>query len=123
MYKWVKSFLFDDLVLWCSEEHATTATYRMQQAADQLSAWAEEWYVQVNTDKSCTTLFTLSPKRVITGAMKSTPIKAMEHLTTIPPLNHRRDAKALVQAAKYEFLPDHPMAQKLQGLTKNRLRR
>ena len=61
--------------------------------------------------------------RVITGAMKSTPIKAMEHLTTSPPLNHRRDAKALLQAAKYEFLPDHPMAQKLQGLTKNRLRR
>jgi len=61
--------------------------------------------------------------RVITGAMKFTPIKAMQHLTTIPPHNHRRDAKALVQAAKYEFLPNHPMAQKLQGLTKNRLRR
>jgi hypothetical protein len=47
----------------------------------------------------------------------------MENLTTIPPLSHRRDAKALVQASKYEFLPDHPMTQKFQGLTKNRLRR
>jgi ribonuclease HI len=223
----IKAALYaDDLVLWCSEEHATTATYRMQQAADQLSAWADEWCVQVNTDKSCTTLFTLSPKqkartinvsgaplteveeatylgvtfdkrltwkphiahaetkarkklailrklagtnwganeeilktvylgtirphleygspawmttsntnqsvldkvqnqalRVITGAMKSTPVKAMEQLTSIPPLSHRRDTKALVQASKYEFLPEHPMQHKLQGLTKNRLRR
>jgi hypothetical protein len=35
----------------------------MQQAADQLSACADEWCVKVNTDKSCTTLFTLSPKQ------------------------------------------------------------
>jgi hypothetical protein len=35
----------------------------MQQAADQLTAWANGWYVQVNTEKSCTTLFTLSPKQ------------------------------------------------------------
>ena len=50
----------DDLVLWCKEEHATTAKYRMQQAIDKLSAWAEDWCVTTNKDKSCTTLFTLS---------------------------------------------------------------
>ena len=39
--KGIKAALYaDDFVLWCSEEHATTATYRMQQAAHQLSAWA-----------------------------------------------------------------------------------
>ena len=223
----VKAALYaDDLVLWCSEEYATTARYRMQEAADKLTTWAEEWCVQVNTEKSCTTLFSLSPKqkagaikvcntilaeveeatylgvtfdkrltwkthianaeskarkrlsilrklagtnwgahekilrtiylgtvrpnleygstawmssaktsqqrldkvqnqalRLITGAMKSTPIKAMEEVTTIPPLAKRRESKALVQASKYQFLPDHPMKTKLEGLTKNRLKR
>jgi hypothetical protein len=50
----IKAALYaDDLVLWCSEEHATTATYRMQQAADQLSAWADEWCVQTNHVPPC----------------------------------------------------------------------
>ena len=31
----------DDLVLWCSEEYATTANYRMQQALDTVYAWAK----------------------------------------------------------------------------------
>ena len=53
----------DDLVMWCKEEHATTATYRMQQAADRLVSWAEEWCVAINKEKSSTTLFTLSTKQ------------------------------------------------------------
>lgn len=53
----------DDLVLWCKEEYATTATYRMQGAIDKLTAWAEDWCVTINKEKSCTTLFTLSPKQ------------------------------------------------------------
>ncbi|KAK7106492.1 hypothetical protein V1264_017742 [Littorina saxatilis] len=31
----------DDLVLWCTEEHATTATYRMQLALENVAAWAD----------------------------------------------------------------------------------
>ena len=53
----------DDLVMWCKEEHATTATYRMQQAANKLMAWANEWCVTINKEKSSTTLFTLSTKQ------------------------------------------------------------
>ena len=223
----VKAALYaDDLVLWCKEEHASTATYRMQQAADMLHGWAEDWCVSVNRDKSSTTLFTLSPKqkarpiklgntplkedeeatylgvtfdkrmtwkphitkaetkarrklailrklagttwganektlktvyqgsvrphleygstawstcakttqqaldkvqnqalRIITGAMRSTPIKDMEQLTSIQPLNQRREAKIMVQAEKFRCLPDHPMKHKLDSLTKNRLQR
>ncbi len=60
----VKAALYaDDLVLWCKEEHATTATYRMQEAIDKLTAWAEDWYVMINKEKSSTTLFTLSSKQ------------------------------------------------------------
>ena len=33
----------DDLVLWCSEEYATTATYRMQIALENVATWAESW--------------------------------------------------------------------------------
>ena len=58
----VKAALYaEDQVLWCKEEHASTANYRIQQAIDQLTAWTEDWCVTVNKDKSSTTLFTLSP--------------------------------------------------------------
>ena len=225
--KGIKAALYaDDLVIWCKEKHATTATYRMQQAADKLNAWAENWCVSINKEKSSTTLFTLSTKqkagtirlggtplreddeatylgvtfdrrqtwkthiaraeakarrklailrklagttwgasekilktvyqgtvrphleysstawstsaktnlkaldtvqnqalRIITGAMKSTPIREMEKLTGIQPLCQRREEKTLMQAEKYKCLPNHPMKQKLEGLTKNRLKR
>ena len=61
--------------------------------------------------------------KIITGAIKSTPTKIMEELTANPPLSLRRDAKALMLANKYQFLPNHPMKQKLEGLTKSRLQR
>jgi ribonuclease HI len=216
----------DDLVMWCKEEHDTTATHRMQQAADRLAAWAEEWNVSINKEKSFTTLFTLSSKkqtgtiklgdtplrsedeatylgvtfdkkqtwkphiqqaeakarrklaimrklagtswganenilkrvyqgavrphleygssawsttakthqqsldrvqnqalRIITGSMRSTPIKAMEDITATQPLSQRRDAKVMIQAEKFKCLPAHPMKQRMQNLTKNRLKR
>ena len=52
----------DDLVLWCSEEYATTATYRIQTALENVAAWAESWCVTINREKSTATLFTLSTK-------------------------------------------------------------
>ena len=52
----------DDLVLFCTEEHVTTATYRMQLALDTLTAWAEQWCVSINREKSSATLFLLSTK-------------------------------------------------------------
>ena len=216
----------DDLVMWCKEEHASTATYRMQLAADRLAAWAEDWNVHINKDKSSTTLFTLSSKqkagtiklgdtplrsdeeatylgvtfdkkltwkphiqqaeakarrklailrklagtdwgaktnilkqvyqgavrphleygstawsttakthqqtldkvqnqalRIVTGCMRSTPIKTMEETTAIQPLYQRRDAKNMILAEKIKCLPDHPMRERMTNLTKNRLKR
>ena len=37
----------DDLVLWCSEEYATTARYRIQTALDMVANWATEWCVSI----------------------------------------------------------------------------
>ena len=52
----------DDLVLWNTEEYATTAKTRFQEATNILSSWAQDWCVKINKTKSCTTLFTLSTK-------------------------------------------------------------
>ena len=216
----------DDLVLWCSEEHAATATYRIQIALENVAAWAESWCVTVNREKSTATLFTLSLKakpgkltlgnttlkyedqqtylgvtfdkrmtwkshinqaegkarrklnilrklagttwgatdkilksvyqgtvrphleygsnswmtaakthlqmldkvqnqalRVITGAMKTTPIGTMEETSRIPPLTKRREQKAMLQANKFRCSENHPMRERLQRLSSGRLKR
>ena len=58
--------------------------------------------------------------RIITDAMKSTPITFMEQTTAI---QQRRQANVLLQAEKYKYLPDHPMNEKVEGRTKNRIKR
>ena len=63
MPKGVQTALYaDDLVLWCTEEYATTARYRMQLALDKLSEWTRNWCVSINKEKSSATLFSLSTK-------------------------------------------------------------
>ena len=99
----VKAALYaDDLVMWCKEEYATTATYRMQLAADKLNSWTEKWRAEVNKDKS--SLFTLSPKqRASTITLGGTPLKEqhtlVSHLTrgipgngTLPRQKQKPDA-------------------------------
>ena len=61
--------------------------------------------------------------RLITGAMLSTPITKIDRLTGAQPLGRRRDAKNMMQAEKYKCLTNHPMKTRLEGLTKNRLKR
>ena len=51
-----------DLVRWSTEEYATTAKVRLQEATNILSRWAQDWCVKINKTKSFTTLFTLSTK-------------------------------------------------------------
>ena len=61
--------------------------------------------------------------RIITGAMKSTPIEKMEQVTGIPPLIIRRKQKTLQQATKYQRIKDHPMNARLEKLSSGRLNR
>ena len=61
--------------------------------------------------------------RTIMGAMKSTPITEMEKTASIPPLETRRKEKLLIQGEKMKRLRSHPLHDKLQSLTKNRLKR
>ncbi|KAK7094328.1 hypothetical protein V1264_007968 [Littorina saxatilis] len=61
--------------------------------------------------------------RIILGAMKSTPIAAMEKTVGVEPLESRQRSKLLAHAEKMKRLPDHPLHDKLKSLTKNRLKR
>jgi len=61
--------------------------------------------------------------RLITGAMKSTPIQELETITGLEPMEDRRDSKLLIQAAKFKRLPTHPMKDRLSQPTKGRLKR
>ena len=47
----------DDLVLWCSEEHLSTANYRMQQALNTLEGWTNQWLVKINSRKTTCAIF------------------------------------------------------------------
>ena len=61
--------------------------------------------------------------RLITGAMRSTPITEMDRLTGVQPLGQRGDVKNMMQAEKFKCLTNHPMKTRLEGFTKNRLKR
>ena len=218
----------DDLAIWCSEEHISTANYRLNLALKEIEAWTKSWLVKLNERKTTFTLFTLSPKpqtkdvkltvnshqlkeeefptylgvtldrrltwkthldksltrsklrmtlmkklagttwgadqtvlkklyigrirpvleygsaatstaaksntgkqdrlqnqamRMMTGAMKSTPINALETETGLNSLSERRDTKILTQAAKFKCLQNHPMRKRMSEPTKGRLQR
>ena len=72
----------DDLVLWCKEEHATTAQLRLQEAVNILSNWTQDWCVKINKTKSLITLFTLS---TIAKSVKSMfeDVK-LQHIQIVP---------------------------------------
>ena len=59
--------------------------------------------------------------RIISGAMKSTPITFMEQTTAIKPLQQRRQPTSFFKQRK--CLPDHPMKEKVESRTKNRIKR
>ena len=61
--------------------------------------------------------------RIITGAMKSTPIVAMEKILDIQTLKDRRDTKVMVQSEKFLCIPHHPMKNRFQDLAMGRLKR
>ena len=48
-----------DLVLWRSEEHLTTANYRLQQALNILECWTKPYLVNINPRKPTYAIFSL----------------------------------------------------------------
>ena len=60
---------------------------------------------------------------MMTGAMRSTSISAMETVTGLQPLEDRQEIKVLTQAAKFKRLQDHPMHERMNQPTRGRLKR
>ena len=171
----------DDLVLWSTEQYATTAKIQLQEATNILSSSAKDWCVKINKTKLFLTLFTLSTKlkpmkimlddtelqhtdstiylgitldkrqtwkthisraeakaksaiytldkvqnqalRLITGSLKSTPIRVMEETTAIQPLSKRRDMRNIIQAERYKCSLSHPMRKIMDAMTKHRIKK
>ena len=61
--------------------------------------------------------------RMMTGAIRSTPISVMETVTSLQPLEDRQETKILTQAAKFKRLQDHPMHKHMNQPTSGRLKR
>ena len=61
--------------------------------------------------------------RMMTGAMRSTPISAMETVTGLQPLEDRREIQIRTQAAEFKRLQDHPIHKRMNQPTRGKLKR
>ena len=50
----------DDLAVWTSAEHTSTATHVMEETINRVSSWADEWCMEINCSGTQATLFSLS---------------------------------------------------------------
>ena len=69
----------DDLAVWTSADHTTTATCVMQETVNRVGNWADEWCMEINCNKTQATLFTLSTsKERVTLKLKDDAIPQVE---------------------------------------------
>ena len=61
--------------------------------------------------------------RMMTGAMRSTPISAMETVTGLQPIEDRQKIKVLTLTAKFKRLHNHSMHERMNQPTRGRLKR
>ncbi|BFZ07875.1 hypothetical protein BsWGS_10914 [Bradybaena similaris] len=81
------------------------------------------WATSANTHLKSLDKVNNQALRVITGAMKSTPILEMLKITNIQSLSHRRDTKTMIQMDKYNSMQMHPMKARLDEPVLERLKR
>ena len=81
------------------------------------------WSTAAKSNTSKLTKVQNTGMRIITGALKTTPILAMETTSRLAPLQQRREEKVLIQSEKLHRLTSHPVHKQLQEFTKNRLKR
>jgi hypothetical protein len=61
--------------------------------------------------------------RIITGAMKSTPIQELETITGLQPVEDIRNSRSQRQAKRFLRLESRPMFLRMNGLGRGRLKR
>jgi hypothetical protein len=64
-----------------------------------------------------------SAARIITGALRSTPVNRIESITGLQPMEDRQIGRVLQQAEKFKRLTGHPMHKRIKGHGKCRLKR
>ena len=103
--------------MWSKEEHATTASYRIQAAADKLMEWTRKWNVTVNTEKSSATLFSLSPKqRSLPIKLGDSPLSCEDEVTYLGvTFDKRLTWKAHIQKAEEKARRKLAIMRKLAG--------
>ena len=89
----------------------------------QLEYGATSWGTAAKTNTNKLKKVQNASLRIITGAIKTTPISEMEKTTKLQPLENRRKEKCLIQGEKMKRLPSHPLHKRLEEPTKNRLKR
>jgi hypothetical protein len=55
----------DDLALWTSEKHISSASAQLQNALRSLESWLSKWLLKINEEKITYTSFTLSNKKQV----------------------------------------------------------
>ena len=53
----------DDLAIWTTSEHTSSATVRMQEAVNKIDRWTQDWGLTINESKTQATLFSLSTSK------------------------------------------------------------
>ena len=104
-----------------SEEQARK--YYNQSTKTHLEYGSTAWQTTAKTNQQALGKVQNKALCLITGAMRSTPIREMDRLTGVQPPGQRRGAKNMMQAEKFKCSTNHPMKTRLEGLTKNRLKR
>ena len=107
---------------WGSDHHTLKKLYigRVRPVAEYgITAWA----TAAKSNFDSISRIQNQSQRLITGAMRSTPIKQMEEITGLQPMEERRDTRLLTQAAKFKRLTNHPMHSRMSKPTKARLKR
>ena len=89
----------------------------------QLEYGATSWGTAAKTNTNKLNKVQNASLRIITGAMKTTPINEMEKTAKLQSLEDRRKEKSLKQGEKMKRLPSHPLHKKFQEQTKNRIKR
>ena len=107
---------------WGADEKTLKAVYEGT-VRPHLEYGAAAWNSASKTTLSSVDKVQNQALRIITGAMKTTPISAMEEVTGVQPLQDRRNMKTLLQAEKFKCQLDHPMKAKVEGFTRGRLKR
>ena len=85
---------------WGANEKVLTSVYEGNVHLEYGSI-ASAWMTAANSHHQTLDKVQNQALRIITGAMKSTPVASMEEITNIPPLSKRRQCKAMIQATKY----------------------